>query len=382
MKNFYDILDVPFNSSNEQIKKAYRLKSIKYHPDKHFGDNYFTEKFIEVKEAYDILSDQYKRAEYDLKYKSIFIKENTTQNQTTFKEQKWKEKDREEQFFYDPYKPFYTYRDREADETPQFEPKINHWGEPVSNDTDFFILPKKIGKLVSGYSTLKKSANPPSGFFGSLFNRFKHSCSYMGVNGFAYYKISKERNNITEAIEINFKNVTDLLSVSQQRVLNFNYQNTAYGFEWSYNNKVVKDFSGVHYDKNDNPDRKDAFEYWTNKWAERYWTIYLLDNMETELERNGYIEFRITDPQGYKPFIKLGIGFITFLDKNGQVTYNFNEIKKVYTKKNKLFIEHNNYEKKFLFFESGNKNGIELTHLSNRQYFLRAMELLLGYKFS
>jgi len=380
MKNHYDILEISVTASVEEIKKAYRQKAIKYHPDKHFNDKYFTEKFIEIKEAYDILSDPDKRAEYDVKYKAFFIKETAPKQQETFKEQKRKEKEKEEHFFHNPHKPFYSYQDRIVDDTPQYNPHINHWGETLPDDTDFFILPKKIGKLVSGYSTLKKTMNPPAGFFGSVFRRFKHSCSFIGVNGFAYYKISGDRNSITESIEINFRNVTDLLVVSQQRILNFNYQNTAYGFEWSCNNKIIKDFNGTYIDKNDNPNREQETLYWANKWAERYWTVYLLDNMENELEKNGYIEFRIIDNQGYKPFIKLGIGYITFIDKKTEVTYKFNEIKKVYSKGTNLFIEHNNYEKKFLFFESGNKNGIKLMQLSNRQYFFKAMEILLGYK--
>ena len=41
MKNYYDILEVSVTASLDQIKKSYRQKAIKYHPDKHFGDKYF-----------------------------------------------------------------------------------------------------------------------------------------------------------------------------------------------------------------------------------------------------------------------------------------------------------------------------------------------------
>jgi DnaJ-domain-containing protein 1 len=382
MKNYYDILEVSLTASIDQVKKAFRQKAIKYHPDKHFGDKFFEDRFIEVKEAYDMLSDLQKRAEYDIKYKAYFVKENELKNQEDTKEQRRKEKEKEEQFFYDPYKSFYSDQDRFFNETPQFVPKINHWGEIISDDADFFVLPNKIGKLISGYTTLQKSIKEPKGFLGTLFGRFKHTCSFMGVNGFAFYKISGDRKNITTAVEINFNDVTDLLTFSERRILNYNYQNTAYGFEWSYNGKILKDFTGIYYDKNDNPDREKAIEYWTNKWAERYWTLYLLDNMEKELDKKGFIEFSITDGEELKPYIKLGIGYITFLDKKGDITYKFNEIKKVYTKGTNFFIEHINYEKKFLFFESGNKNGIQLISLSNRQFFLKAFEILLGYKFS
>lgn len=61
-KNYYDILGVNKNASQEDIKKAYRNLSKKYHPDKTGGDD---SKFKEINEAYDILGDETKRKQYD-----------------------------------------------------------------------------------------------------------------------------------------------------------------------------------------------------------------------------------------------------------------------------------------------------------------------------
>jgi DnaJ family protein B protein 4 len=63
-KNYYDLLEVPNNASAEEIKKAYRKLSLKYHPDKTKGDD---SKFKEINEAYSILSDNDQRQEYDMK---------------------------------------------------------------------------------------------------------------------------------------------------------------------------------------------------------------------------------------------------------------------------------------------------------------------------
>jgi molecular chaperone DnaJ len=64
-KDFYAILGVGKNASNDEIKKKYRTLARELHPDKNKGDAALEEKFKAVSEAYDILSDSKKRAEYD-----------------------------------------------------------------------------------------------------------------------------------------------------------------------------------------------------------------------------------------------------------------------------------------------------------------------------
>lgn len=64
--NYYDVLGLPRNSSDEDIKKAYRKLAMKWHPDKN-RDNAeeAARKFQDIGEAYDVLSDMEKRAIYD-----------------------------------------------------------------------------------------------------------------------------------------------------------------------------------------------------------------------------------------------------------------------------------------------------------------------------
>ncbi len=64
-KDFYKVLGVSPTASQSEIKSAYRLKAKELHPDKNQGDPAREEKFKAVSEAYDILSDSKKRAEYD-----------------------------------------------------------------------------------------------------------------------------------------------------------------------------------------------------------------------------------------------------------------------------------------------------------------------------
>ncbi len=64
-KDFYDVLGVPRDSSDSDIKKAYRKLAIKYHPDKNPGDKEAEEKFKEISGAFEILKDSEKRRKYD-----------------------------------------------------------------------------------------------------------------------------------------------------------------------------------------------------------------------------------------------------------------------------------------------------------------------------
>ncbi len=64
-RDFYEILDVGRNATDEEIKKAYRKLAMKYHPDRNADNPSAEEKFKEVKEAYEMLSDPQKRAAYD-----------------------------------------------------------------------------------------------------------------------------------------------------------------------------------------------------------------------------------------------------------------------------------------------------------------------------
>lgn len=64
-KDYYDLLGVSKGASADEIKKSYRKMAVKYHPDKNPGDKTAEEKFKEVSEAYEVLSDDKKRQMYD-----------------------------------------------------------------------------------------------------------------------------------------------------------------------------------------------------------------------------------------------------------------------------------------------------------------------------
>ena len=64
-KDYYQVLSLSKNASQDEIKKAYRKLAFKYHPDRNKGDKAKEEKFKEASEAYQVLSDPKKRSQYD-----------------------------------------------------------------------------------------------------------------------------------------------------------------------------------------------------------------------------------------------------------------------------------------------------------------------------
>src|SRR5512142_1273048 len=63
--DYYKVLGVGKNASDAEIKKAYRKLARQYHPDRNSGDKKAEERFKEISQAYDVLSDPEKRKHYD-----------------------------------------------------------------------------------------------------------------------------------------------------------------------------------------------------------------------------------------------------------------------------------------------------------------------------
>ncbi len=64
-RDYYEVLELEKNASQEEIEKAYRKLALKYHPDRNKDDPKAAEKFTEITQAYEVLSDENKRQQYD-----------------------------------------------------------------------------------------------------------------------------------------------------------------------------------------------------------------------------------------------------------------------------------------------------------------------------
>lgn len=90
MKNHYQTLGIKRGASNDDIKSAYRKLALKFHPDKNNGDKFFEERFKEIQEAYEILSDPYEKGKYDTNYDYFFNGQtNSNWSQTKREEPKY-----------------------------------------------------------------------------------------------------------------------------------------------------------------------------------------------------------------------------------------------------------------------------------------------------
>src|SRR4029453_2140207 len=64
-RDYYEVLGIPRNASEQEVKSAYRKQALKYHPDRNAGDKEAEERFKEAAEAYGVLGDPDKRQRYD-----------------------------------------------------------------------------------------------------------------------------------------------------------------------------------------------------------------------------------------------------------------------------------------------------------------------------
>ncbi|MFI4847218.1 MAG: molecular chaperone DnaJ [Candidatus Makana argininalis] len=82
--DYYEILGISRNSEEREIKKAYKRLAMKFHPDRNLGNKQAESKFKEIKEAYEILKDPKKRAQYDQYGHSAFDQNNNVEDNSDF----------------------------------------------------------------------------------------------------------------------------------------------------------------------------------------------------------------------------------------------------------------------------------------------------------
>ncbi|RYM34809.1 hypothetical protein ERX46_05390 [Brumimicrobium glaciale] len=404
MENFYAILNIDINASKQEIKKAYRVLAVKYHPDKNQGNDKLTQKFLEVKEAYETLIDPLSRQDYDIRFTASF---HNAENQKT----------KENSFHENPFNSSTI----EDDYTPQYKPSFDLFGEKAPENIIFFKLPKNIGVIIGAFSLLKEDDKPLSkekkksniikgvvvsiilyllifyignpsqnwsifwflaisiitAFLLDSINTFHFQNFFVGTNGFAHFEIRGTKDNITKEFEINFNEITDMYVHLTEVKKNLIYEKTEYEYIFINNGEKVYSESGSF--KKDEEVEIHKVELNFCRKIEQSWNIYLLNTIEDKLKKDGCLTFHLYNYGNVKKYIKMGVGEITFIRDDKEFTYNYDDIKYVYRKGNDLFIEHINFERKFYFMKSGDADKIPLLDLCNRNFFLKSFEILIGY---
>ena len=222
-------------------------------------------------------------------------------------------------------------------------------------------------------------------WLASASSSFSGECSFIGSKGFAFYEFQDSTDNIVKSTEINFDNVTDLFTTSVVKKVNYSYSGTDFIFSWLNDNKLLYEIEDTHSNKDNKPGEY-PFNYYFMDKAERQWAFYLAQRIDSELAKNGCLEFPLIgadkDNKWFRvPYIKLEPNSITFYEGDQSMTYQPKDIKRLYASNGNLHIEHQNYQKRFLFKNKGNTNTIPLANLSNTKFFFKAMEIMLGYQF-
>ena len=421
MKDYYKILDIKPDASLEEIKKACRIMAVRFHPEKIFGNTEIADKLTEVKEAYQLFTDAQRKKQYDDLYKSSSFKAATRglNNIETSKQGRGIAEN------------YYLFGSRATQDTSDEFPQYDHWGNKLDAQADLFARPKRIGRLISGYTSLSIDDKPytlkqlfvgySAGLLCSLliawlivyvfgisavqiklltlgivsalvlgivysYTIFRYECNYMGVNGFAQFKCKGSREKISESWEVNFNDLSDLFKTLEVggSYYTIGKSRLSYTFAWLNDRTVINQSKGT-FEGKQYPDHSES-KYWLHAWAEKYWTIYLLDRMEKELEQRGYLEFStmtLENKQYVKvPFMHVGVDYMRFFKDEGETLYHNREIKRVHREGDRLVFEHQNNEKPFYFFDTGDSFGVDLSTISNALFLIKSLEILLGPAFA
>lgn len=97
MKDYYTSLELNFGATSTDIKTAYRRLAKKYHPDLHFGNKLFEEKFKEINEAYSILNNKAKKDIYDINFQKRKYRQSTNNNSSNSTNNSEKKEQKQEQ---------------------------------------------------------------------------------------------------------------------------------------------------------------------------------------------------------------------------------------------------------------------------------------------
>lgn len=284
-------------------------------------------------------------------------------------------------------------------------PNLSHSGSIITNDPKYFKKPHNIGKILSAESTIENSDKPStlstralymlisfavfsiialigikwfaisnimllsliwsavfvvSVLLGWVVSSFLGTCTFVGEEGFSLFEFKKDTDNITEAIEIHYNDITDLYSYTNDE--------GAISYYWMNN-----DHLGYNYFGKDNINFMNA--------AKTVWTLHQNKKMHEELKKQGFIMFNVLNHKKgneINPCVRLWNDKIEFILPTGSEYYTIDELKNMEIENSIMYFQHNHYDKKHIL-DKEKKNKIPLLYLGNRLNFIWAMKWLYGF---
>lgn len=255
-------------------------------------------------------------------------------------------------------------------------------GEQLDDKVDFFALSEKIGDVMYGYSNFFK--NSPLKYknensFWNFFKSYKYQNILIGTKGFAFFTIKNYLDNFIDKDEIIFDECTDLYVMHTEQIKNFVYHGTDVNICFMNRNTNKMIFQKIGWYNKEYDDFENEIYYNLPKCLEEVWSLHLLNRLKYDISKKGYISFYVhNDEDKIYEYIQIYEDKIIFL-REKTIIYNREDIKSIYTKGNELVVEHNNFKKGIMGFNSGNINKVPLNKLLNRKFFFIVLNKIFGY---
>jgi hypothetical protein len=286
---------------------------------------------------------------------------------------------------------------------------VNHAGDPIGPDWDFFAPPPpEIGEVITAHTTLRRGKAPPSlgkrfaltflpGFaaigllqyagyddvliqvgafvvlflIGAYFARFAHRCSYVGAGGVARYWCRGHRGRIKKSEVFLFRDAAALKTSQTRHYHNGVYSGTQYAFRWrDAADRHVYKLSGTYYSEKKPPKPKDPFHLASS--AERAWSLHLLGRAQDELAARGAIRFSL----GGSDWVDVGPGFVEFQRKGKVERWGAEEIGAISARDGSLKVQRRDAQ--VGWFNSTGVLQFPVSSMANAQLFLILLNRFLA----
>ncbi|MCB9949829.1 MAG: hypothetical protein H6824_02475 [Planctomycetaceae bacterium] len=288
----------------------------------------------------------------------------------------------------------------------------------IPREMDFFVEPPpEIGELLSAHSTLTVgkepmaptprlviglvvaivlwlglwgimySVDPSNGGLGHILGGalgligfgityavtgFKHICTFVGKLGMARYTIkgSREAEPIEELLE--FDQAVDLFTGLTRHYTNGVYTGTNYFFRWEgRDGRSLLNLTGTFHSQDGNPVPKDPYHF--AQGGEIAWSIYLLDQLQDELDKHGSVEFKVNRNDA----VRVGPGFMEFAFGSKQERLEGDELKHISIAGGTFTFKSADAR----WYSSKGHFSFNYANMANARCFILVLDHLLGVRF-